>query len=128
MTQPYTGSPKIGMVPSLNSLLRQGTRRNFIEGDRHLTPVDRIFISTQYFQSNNGKKGQALQKDINISVLFKSLNIFCIILKNDQTFFLRQWEERKIFKVCLAIFQDYAWKGWTLAELRRIIVFAYVHI
>ena len=43
-----------------------------------------------------------------------SLTLYCIMLENGQTYFKNfavRCEHRKIFKVCLAIFQHYAIKG-----------------
>ena len=43
--------------------------------------------------------------------LEKELTLSCIMLKNGQTYLkILKWEQRKIFKVCLAIFQHDAWK------------------
>ena len=39
-----------------------------------------------------------------------ALNLSCIMLQNDQTYFKNR-KHRKIFKVRLAILQHYAWKG-----------------
>ena len=45
-------------------------------------------------------------------MLWKMLNHLCIMLKNGHTFKNLRFSHRKIFKVCLVIFQDFACKGY----------------